>query len=271
MQSVAIFTPMAQRADIALTGRGLVKSRSRAKALIAEGKVLLNGEPLQKPSVTVEDSDTLTVTEDLPFVGRGGQKLEGALAVFPVALMQRVCMDIGASTGGFTDCMLRRGAAKVYAVDVGHGQLDAGLCADPRVVNLEGTDIRSLTPEALSERPDFAGIDVSFISLRLVLPGVYALLAGTADCIALIKPQFEAGRAALNKHGVVKSAKAHVQVLGEILAFAQEIGFAPQGVCVSPIRGGTGNTEYLVHLTKGQETSPQTFDLHALAASAGLH
>ena len=265
-----MYMPMGQRADIALTERGLVKSRSRAKLLITEGKVTCNGKPLTKPSELIGDSDVLTL-EDIPFVGRGGLKLAGALAQFPLDLNGRVCMDIGASTGGFTDCMLQNGAAKVYAVDVGHGQLDAALCAHPDVVNLEGTDIRDMTPEDLTETPDFAGIDVSFISLRLVLPAVYALLAEEADCTALIKPQFEAGRARIGKHGIVKSAKAHVQVLSDILAFAQETGFVPSGLCVSPIQGGDGNTEYLVWLTKGRAIPGITPDLKALAASAGLH
>ena len=261
---------MEQRADIALTERGLVRSRSRAKALITEGKVLCNGTPLTKPSQMIADHDVLTV-EDIPFVGRGGLKLAGALEQFPLNLQGCICMDVGASTGGFTDCMLQNGAQKVYAIDVGHGQLDLSLCANPAVVNLEGTDIRSLSPADFPAAPDFAGIDVSFISLRLVLPGVYALLAEQADCAALIKPQFEAGRLQIGKGGIVRSAKAHVQVLSDLLALAQELGFTVAGLCVSPIHGGDGNTEYLVWLTKGKAAPAITPDLKALVKSAGLN
>lgn len=267
MRSAAMYMPMAQRVDVALSERGIVKSRSRAKALIAEQKVLLNGVPVAKPSVLVGEGDVLTLEADLPYVGRGGLKLEGALQAFALSLAGRVCMDIGASTGGFTDCMLQNGAARVYAIDVGHGQLDAALCRNPAVVNMEGTDIRRLTGDMLPQTPDFAGIDVSFISLRLVLPTVYALLADRADCAALIKPQFEAGRAQIGKRGIVKSAGAHVQVLTEILAFSREVGFAVKGLCLSPIHGGDGNVEYLVHLTKGQGTDAAIPDLKALAAA----
>lgn len=262
---------MAQRADIALTERGLVKSRSRAKSLIADGKVLRNGQPLTKPAEIVEDSDILTLEADLPFVGRGGLKLAGAIENFPILLTDRVCMDIGASTGGFTDCMLQNGASKVYAIDVGHDQLDPKLREHPSVVNLEGTDIRTLTKADLPQIPDFAGIDVSFISLRLVLPSAFALLADEAECVALIKPQFEAGRSQIGKHGIVKSARAHVQVMTDILQFSQDIGFSAAGLCVSPIHGGSGNVEYLLHLVKGREVTASLPDLKALAASAGLH
>lgn len=262
---------MAQRADIALTERGLVQSRSRAKALITEGKITLNGKVLTKPSVPVHEDDRLEVIADLPFVGRGGLKLAGAVQTFGLHLQGRICMDIGASTGGFTDCMLQNGAAKVYAIDVGHGQLDAALCADARVVNLEGTDVRLLTPHDLPDSPDFAGIDVSFISLRLVLPAAAALLADPCECIALIKPQFEAGRSAIGKHGIVRSAKAHVQVLQEMTALAESLGFAVQNLCVSPIQGGSGNTEYLLYLSRMQGEESRIPDLRALVASAGLH
>lgn len=262
---------MAQRADTALTERGLVKSRSRAKALINEGKVLLNGSVLTKPAVMIGETDTLTVAEDIPYVGRGGLKLAGALRAFPQALEGRICMDIGASTGGFTDCMLQNGAALVYAVDVGHGQLDAALRENPKVIDLEGTDIRDLHSENLPETPDFASIDVSFIPLRLVLPAAFMLLADRADCIALIKPQFEAGRANIGKHGIVKNAKVHVQVLSDVLQFAQGIGFGVQGVCVSPIQGGDGNVEYLTWLTKGKDETQRIPDLAALVSAAGLH
>lgn len=261
---------MERRADAALHERGIVRSRARAKALIQNGNVLLNGKVLEKASVLVGESDILTLLEDLPFVGRGGLKLAGAFEAFPLELAGRICMDIGASTGGFTDCMLQRGAAKVYAIDVGHGQLDESLRQNPAVVNMEGTDFRTVYPQDLQETPDFAGIDVSFISLKLVLPGAHFLLADKADCVALIKPQFEAGRKNISKKGIVRDAKAHVQVLEGILTFAQELGFACAGLCVSPIHGGDGNVEYLAHFTKGQETPSQQFDLKALVSAAGL-
>ena len=235
----------------------MCQSRSRARLLIREGRVLVNGAAVTKPAAAVELSDELTV-EDMPYVGRGGLKLAGAFEAFPLTAEGRICLDVGASTGGFTDCMLQRGAALVYAVDVGHDQLAPALRADPRVVCMEGTDVRTLT--ALPQTPDFCGIDVSFISLKLVLPAVYPLLADKADCIALVKPQFEAGRQHIGKSGVVRSARVHTQVLTEVLMLAQGLGFAVQGACVSPVQGGSGNTEFLVHLEKGAgavQTSPE--------------
>lgn len=236
--------------------------------LIAEGKVTLNGNLLQKASVMVKETDVLSLSDDLQYVGRGGLKMEGALQNFPISVNGRICMDVGASTGGFTDCMLQNGAQKVYAIDVGKGQLDESLCQNPKVVNLENTDIRFV--ETLSEIPDFCGIDVSFISLKLVLPAVYRLLAEKAECVALIKPQFEAGRQNIGKHGLVKSAKAHIQVLQDVTAFAQDMGFQVQGVCVSPVQGGSGNIEYLAYLTKS--ISPETAlpDFRTLVYSTGL-
>lgn len=266
MPYVAMCMPMVQnmmqRVDTALTERGLCKSRSRAKALITGGKVLCNGAVLTKPSAQVSETDILEVTEDLRYVGRGGLKLEGALQAFPVPLAGRVCMDIGASTGGFTDCMLQNGAALVYAVDVGHDQLDVSLRTDSRVVNLEGTDVRSVAK--MPETPDFCSIDVSFISLKLVLPAVYTLLAEQADCMALIKPQFEAGRTHIGKGGIVKPGCVHVQVLHEVLASAQQTGFAVQGICPSPIQGGDGNIEYLAYLTKGRPAPDVSPDIQAV-------
>lgn len=262
---------MDTRIDVALTERGICKSRSRAKYLLKEGKVLLNGSICQKPSVLVKEEDTLALAgEDLPYVGRGGLKLEEALRQFPVQLDGRVCMDIGASTGGFTDCMLQNGAAAVYAIDVGHDQLDPKLCRDPRVVNMEGTDIRCLEPSDFPKRPDFCSIDVSFISLQLVLPSAHALLGASGECIALIKPQFEAGKSNLGKHGIVKSPKVHLQVLEQVLAFSREIGFTVQGLCPSPIRGGSGNAEYLVHLTKGNQNQNGLPDLQSVVRQAGM-
>lgn len=260
-----------KRLDVLLCDRGLADSRQKAQAVIMAGDVFVDGQRASKAGLAVEEDAGLEVRGNtLRYVSRGGLKLEKAMACFPISLEGKVAADIGASTGGFTDCMLQNGAARVYAIDVGHGQLDAALCRNPAVVNMEGTDIRRLTGDMLPQTPDFAGIDVSFISLRLVLPVVYALLSDRADCAALIKPQFEAGRAQIGKRGIVKSAGAHVQVLTEILAFSREVGFAVKGLCLSPIHGGDGNVEYLVHLTKGQGTDAAIPDLKALAASAGL-
>ncbi len=236
-----------------------------------ENKILLNGQLCTKPSVLVEDSDELQLAgEDLAYVGRGGLKLEAALDEFGISMQSKICMDIGASTGGFTDCMLQRGAALVYAVDVGHGQLDESLRNHPGVINMEGTDIRCIQPENLTAQPVFCSIDVSFISLQLVLPSAFALLADRAECVALIKPQFEAGRSNLNKHGIVKSAKVHCQVLEQILTFASGIGFSVAGLLPSPIHGGSGNTEYLVYLKKGDAVSALIPDVGEVVRLAGV-
>ncbi len=228
--------------------RGLCQSRSRAKLLLKSGNVLLNHEICTKPSALVSETDCLEL-EDLPYVGRGGLKLEGAVAIFHISLTGRICLDIGASTGGFTDCMLQHGAKKIFAVDVGHDQLAESLKTHAQVINMENTDIRNV--ETLPEIPDFCSIDVSFISLRLVLPSAYRLLHDQAECIALVKPQFEAGKSALNKQGVVKSEKIRKQVLHEISEFASQIGFLVKSSCESPIKGGSGNIEYLLYLQKG--------------------
>lgn len=250
--------------------RGLVQSRSRAKLLLREGRVLLNGSPCTRPSEMAEDGDIIEIVGgDLPFVGRGGLKLAGALEAFSISLAGRICLDIGASTGGFTDCMLQNGASLVYAVDVGHDQLDSRLRGDARVRCMEGTDIRDVAQ--LPAAPSFCSIDVSFISLRLVLPEAYRLLEETGSCMALVKPQFEAGRAHIGKHGIVRSAGVHRQVLDEILAFAAELGFSIRGLCPSPIHGGSGNTEYLLYLTKGDAAASLPIDPGDVVRAAGLN
>ena len=231
-----------------MTERGLVQSRSRAKALITEGKVCLNGRPLTKPAELVEDSDVLTLEADLPFVGRGGYKLSFALAEFKLSLSGLHCLDIGASTGGFTDCMLQNGAASVLAVDVGHDQLAEALRNDPRVIVREGTDLRALSPDSEGLPAEFAACDVSFISLKQIIPLLPSLLTDSAQAVLLVKPQFEAGRQALNKNGIVRDEKIRQQVLRDIRDFAAQHGFLPLHSCTSPIQGGSGNTEYLLHL-----------------------
>ncbi|MDE7094455.1 MAG: TlyA family RNA methyltransferase [Oscillospiraceae bacterium] len=240
---------MAVRIDIALAERGLCQSRSRAKLLLKNGKVLLNGKVCTKPSVLVENTDKI-ILEDLKFVGRGGLKLEHALQVFFISPENKICIDVGASTGGFTDCMLQNHAKLVYAIDVGHDQLAEKLKNHPQVINLENTDIRNLNQSNFLELPEFCSIDVSFISLKYILPSVYNLLANNSNCVALVKPQFEAGKKFLNKQGVVKSETIRLQVLQEILDFAKQTGFVIKNSCQSPIQGGSGNIEYLVWLKK---------------------
>lgn len=239
------------RLDVYLAGRGIAESRTAAKSLINIGGVTVNGK-LAKPSLEVTDADNIELNElMLPkYVGRGALKLEGALERWDIRLDGMTCVDIGASTGGFTDCMLQHGAARVYAVDVGSGQLHERLRADERVISLENTDIRGfeLPPEV--PFADFIGTDVSFISLRLVLPHIYRLLGDGKRAVALIKPQFEAGRANLSKKGIVRSESVRKQVVEDISAFAAGCGFSVLGTEQSPVTGGDGNVEYLMYIKK---------------------
>ena len=239
------------RLDQYLAEKGLCKSRTAAQSLIKSGGVSVNGAPCSKPSADVSDGDEVTITgEQLRYVGRGGLKLEGAIAAFGIQLTGLVCLDIGSSTGGFTDCMLQNGAARVYAVDVGTDQLDPKLRADSRVVVMEQTDIRTAQ---LPEQVDFVGTDVSFISLKQVIPHINRLLKMHGSAAALIKPQFEAGRQALNKKGIVKDEKIRRRVVEDITQFAGQCGFAVLGVTESPVQGGDGNTEYLMYIGKEAE------------------
>ncbi len=236
------------RLDVYLTEKGLCKSRTAAQSLIKSSGVSVNGKPCVKPSFEVADGDKVEITgEQLRYVGRGGLKLEGALKVFSLDMSGMVCLDIGSSTGGFTDCMLQNGAKKVYAVDVGTDQLDEKLRADSRVVVMEQTDIRTAQ---LSETVDFVGTDVSFISLKQILPHIDRLLKKGGRAVVLIKPQFEAGRAALNKKGIVKDEKVRRKVVEDITEFALQCGFSVIGTADSPICGGDGNTEYLMCIEK---------------------
>ncbi|MBR6106616.1 MAG: TlyA family RNA methyltransferase [Oscillospiraceae bacterium] len=241
---------MSRRLDAELVARGLCETRNRAQTLIAEGHVTRNGAVCMKASQQVADTDTLRVTEPLPFVGRGGYKLSYALAEFRIILTGLHCLDIGASTGGFTDCMLQNGAASVLAVDVGHDQLAAALRNDPRVTAMEGTDLRELPPDSAGLPADFAACDVSFISLKQIIPLLPPLLTAQGTAVLLVKPQFEAGRAALNKHGVVRDEKVRQRVLREIRDCAAQNGLLPEADCESPVKGGSGNTEYLLFLRK---------------------
>jgi 23S rRNA (cytidine1920-2'-O)/16S rRNA (cytidine1409-2'-O)-methyltransferase len=229
-------------------------SRAKAQGLISAGSVLdPNGKVLDKPGVKVPDDILLDIREEPRYVSRGGLKLEAALDAFHIDVATVVAIDVGASTGGFTDCLLQRGAARVYAVDVGYGQLAWTLRQDPRVTVIERTNIRNLMPGQLPERPGFFTADCSFISLQLVLPPLKALLAIPADGIVLIKPQFEAGRELVGRGGVVRDAEVHARVVDEVLNAAAQLGFANVGVIPSPLLGPAGNREFLAHLRLGTE------------------
>jgi len=238
------------RLDIFLYERGDVSSREKARALIKDGLVYVNGVRETKPGAGVNPLDLVELRGELPFVGRGGLKLQGAFERFNLDVAGKVCADVGASTGGFTDCLLQRGAARVYCIDAGSGQLDPKLAADSRVVNLENTNIRYIKKEQISEKIDFICVDVSFISLELVLNMVYNLLAAPGEAVCLIKPQFEAGRGKVGKNGVVRDEKIHKSVTEKIASFSRSIGFSVMGLEPSPIKGGGGNAEFLIYLSK---------------------
>ena len=251
------------RLDVALVERGLEESRQRAQAVIMSGAVYVDGRRADKPGMAVDGQARIEIRgEKLPYVSRGGLKLEKAMGCFPIRLEGAVCGDIGASTGGFTDCMLQNGAAKVYAVDVGRGQLAWKLRSDPRVVCLERTNARYLSREQVPEALAFASVDVSFISLKLILPPLAALLEEGGHVVSLVKPQFEAGRENVGKKGVVRDPAVHLEVLERFLDHAAQAGLAPLGLTWSPIRGPEGNIEYLGYLQKGGGAAG--FDLRAL-------
>ena len=257
------------RLDQLLVDRGMFPSRERAKAAVMEGVVFLNGQRLDKPGMAVDTEAAPEVRgETLPWVSRGGLKLEKALDVFSFDPAGFICADLGASTGGFTDVLLTRGAAKVYAVDVGYGQLAWKLRNDPRVVNLERTNARYLTAEQIPEPLDLAVMDLAFISIRLVLPAVRTLLRHDGDVICLVKPQFEAGREKVGRKGVVRDPETHLEVLERLLAEFPVLGFTPLGLDYSPIRGPEGNIEYLVRLKKGEKHPAPEFNCAAVVAAS---
>lgn len=242
------------RLDVLLHDLGLCESRERAKALIMAGQVYIKNQKCDKPGEQVSSDCVPEIRgETLKYVSRGGLKLEKAMKEFDLNLSGAVAMDIGASTGGFTDCMLQNGAKKVFAVDVGYGQFAWKLRSDERVVNMERTNIRYVTPEDIGEQLDFASIDVSFISLALVLPAAYNLLKDGGEIVALIKPQFEAGREQVGKKGVVRDEKVHRSVIEKVVNIARETGFGVLALSYSPIKGPEGNIEYLIHLKKGSD------------------
>lgn len=237
-----------KRLDLAVTERGLVETRARAQALIMARRVRINGVHADKPGTPVSDEDEITLDElEHPYVGRGGMKLARALDYWEIDLTEKTSLDVGASTGGFTDCMLQSGAAKVYAIDVGHGQLDQKLRNDPRVIAREKVNARFLDPADFPEDIDFVSIDVSFISLSMILPSVKQV-APSAEVVALIKPQFEVGRADVGKGGIVRDDAKRQEAVERVLTSARETGYEPQGVIESPIRGAEGNVEFLVYL-----------------------
>ena len=237
-----------QRLDVALVERGLVETRSKAQSLIMARRVLVNGHFVDKAGATVAADDEVKVAElEHPWVGRGGMKLAHALKEFSINVDGKVCADIGASTGGFTDVMLKGGAKKVYAIDVGYGQLDASLRNDPRVVNREKVNARYLQPENFHEPIDFVSIDVSFIPLELILPAIATFLRGTL--VALIKPQFEVGKHEVGKGGIVRDEAKRQAAVDGVVACARELGFDVKGVIESPVKGAEGNVEFLMHAT----------------------
>lgn len=239
------------RLDIMLVKLGISTSRERAKELIKNGSIYVNEKIVTKPSAEVSESDEIrSDAEAFRYVGRGGLKLEKAIDAFSLRLDGLKCIDIGASTGGFTDCMLQNGAYKVYAVDVGHDQLAEKLRSDSRVINAENTDVRGLDAEFFGGEADFISTDVSFISVKFILPKIADFLRCGCDAAVLVKPQFEAGKHNIGKNGIVKNRKVHEEVLADITEFAYNLGLSPQAVIGSPIRGGSGNIEYLMHLKK---------------------
>ena len=256
---------MKERLDVMMVNRGLAESREKAKAVIMSGIVYVDNIKEDKAGSTFDEKAQIEVRGNtLKYVSRGGLKLEKAMDCFGVSLAGKVAMDVGSSTGGFTDCMLQNGAVKVYSVDVGHGQLAWKLRNDERVVCMEKTNIRYVTPDDIEDRIAFASIDVSFISLTKVLPPVKELLTDDGEIVCLIKPQFEAGREKVGKKGVVRDQKVHVEVVEMIVDFASQIGFKTLDLSYSPIKGPEGNIEYLLYITKDQTKENKEFDIKAM-------
>lgn len=243
-----------ERLDILLVERGLAGSRERAKRMIMAGEVLVDGQKIDKAGTTVKpEAEIRLLGHDIPYVSRGGLKLEKAMKEFGVRLQDKVAADIGASTGGFTDCMLQNGAKKVFAIDVGYGQLAWKLRTDERVINMERTNIRNVTPEALDEPIEFFSVDVSFISLHHIFPVAQAITTPDAMGVCLVKPQFEAGREKVGKNGVVRDPATHREVLHNAMGYAAANGFAVRGLDFSPVKGPEGNIEYLMFVQKSEE------------------
>lgn len=261
-----------ERLDVLLVTRGLATSREKAKAIIMSGNVYVDGQKEDKAGQTFPQECNIEVRgTTLKYVSRGGLKLEKAMECFDVTLDGKVCMDVGSSTGGFTDCMLQNHAVKVYAVDVGHGQLDWKLRNDERVVCMEKTNIRYVKPEDIADRIEFSSIDVSFISLTKVLGPVKELLTDDGEIVCLIKPQFEAGRDKVGKHGVVRDAQVHEEVIDKVIKFAISIGFEVKNLEFSPVKGPEGNIEYLLHIRKHTEGIYEDIPVDIKAVVAKAH
>ena len=257
------------RLDQYLVQHGLIQSRERAKAMIMAGVVYVNGQKADKAGDMVKEDAVVEVRgHDIGYVSRGGLKLEKAMQVFPLSPRGKVCMDIGASTGGFTDCMLQNGAAKVYAVDVGYGQLAWSLRTDPRVVNMEPTNIRNVTPDQLDDPIAFFSVDVSFISLHHIFPVARAVTTPDAVGVCLVKPQFEAGREKVGKNGVVRDPATHREVLLRAMGYAVDNGFGVRGLDFSPVKGPEGNIEYLMFVEKSDTPAAPGEDAAAAVVSA---
>ncbi|HKK94747.1 MAG TPA: TlyA family RNA methyltransferase [Anaerovoracaceae bacterium] len=240
-----------ERLDVLLVNNGLATSRDKAKRTIMAGLVFINGNREDKPGATFPEDVEINVKGDsCPYVSRGGLKLVKAMELYGLDLNDKVCMDIGASTGGFTDCMLKNGARKVYAIDVGYGQLDYKLRTDERVVNLEKTNVRYLDTNLIAEKIDFISIDVSFISLKLIFSVVNGVLSDDGRIVCLVKPQFEAGRSQVGKNGIIRDKKVHGEVIENVLKYAETNGLYPLGITYSPVTGAKGNIEYLMYLSK---------------------
>ena len=254
---------MKERLDVLLVQEGYAASREKAKAIIMAGLCFVDGQREDKAGTTFDPSKIKLEVRGstLPYVSRGGLKLEKAIRQFGLLLSDKICMDIGASTGGFTDCMLQNGAKKVYSVDVGHGQLDWKLRNDNRVVCMEKTNFRYMVPEDIEDEPDFASVDVSFISLTKILLPARALLKENGEMVCLIKPQFEAGKEKVGKKGVVKEPAVHEEVIRKVVDFADLLGFEILHLDFSPIKGPEGNIEYLVHLRKNSQRTLNTMNL----------
>lgn len=262
---------MKERLDVLLVNRNLAKSREYAKAIIMSGDVFVNGQREDKAGTMFDINVPIEVRgEQLKYVSRGGLKLEKAMVEFGLKLDDKVCMDVGSSTGGFTDCMLQNGATRVYAIDVGHGQLDWKLRNDERVVCMEKTNIRYVTHEHIEEEVDFSSIDVSFISLTKVLEPVRNLLRDNGQVVCLIKPQFEAGREKVGKKGVVREKETHIEVIEKVINYAKDIGFIILNLEFSPIKGPEGNIEYLLYIEKCEPgiTKEQPFDIISIVEKA---
>ena len=255
---------MSERLDVELVRRYLADTRSKAQGMIKGSAVSVNNKIITKPAFNVEVTDNIKVVGDtLKYVGKGGIKLEKAISEFNIDLKDKVCVDFGASTGGFTDCMLQHGAYFIYAVDVGKNQLDNSLIGNPKIENIENTNIKDVTRSIFQKDIDFCTVDISFISLSFAIPVVYNVLTDDGEAVLLVKPQFEAGKKNLSKRGVVKDKKIHIKVLENILDIIDNTGFSIINLTFSPIKGGNGNIEYLIYIKKSEKQIPFNQDIKA--------